>query len=58
MKTHFTINKVKKNDWKPVITRVVTKWTSNYIKAMRTVLYPSESEGIENKNDVHRIFYK
>ncbi len=58
METHFTISKGKMNTMKLLITRVVSKWTSNYIKAMSKALYPPETQGVKSKNDRHRIFYK
>ncbi len=58
METHFTITKRKKKSLKLLITRVVSKWISNYIKAMSKALYPPETQGVKSKNDRHRIFYK
>ncbi|WP_158597748.1 MULTISPECIES: hypothetical protein [Aquimarina] len=58
MKTHFIITKRKKKGLKLLITRMLSKWASNYIKAMSKALYPSETQGVKSKNDRHRIFYK
>ncbi|WP_271784260.1 hypothetical protein [Aquimarina algiphila] len=58
METHFTITKRKMNTMKLLITRVLSKWASNYINAMSKALYPQETKGIKSKNDRHRTFYK
>ncbi len=58
METQFTITKVKKKRLKDLITRVLSKWASNYIESMSKALYPSDYGGVKSKNDIHRIFYK
>ncbi|MBL0682900.1 hypothetical protein [Aquimarina mytili] len=58
METHFTSGKRKKQGLKPLITRVLLKWASNYIKSMSKALYPPGSEEVKSKNDRHRVFYK
>ena len=58
METHFTIPKGKMSNVKLLITRVLSKWASNYINAMSKALYPTETKGVQSKNDRHRIFYK
>jgi hypothetical protein len=59
METHFISNtNAKMSTTKLLITRVLSKWASNYINAMSKGLYPPETKGIESKNDVHRAFYK
>ncbi|PKV51354.1 hypothetical protein ATE84_3429 [Aquimarina sp. MAR_2010_214] len=58
METHFTITKGKMNSIKLLITRVLSKWMSNYVKAMSKALYPSETKKVSSKNDRHRILHK
>ncbi len=58
MKIHFTITKRKKKSLKLLIIKMVSKWASNYIKAMSTALYPPETKNVKSKNDRHRTFYK
>ncbi len=58
MKTDVTTTKgkiQKKSLW---ITKVLSKWGSNYINAMSKALYPTETKEGKSKNDIHRIFYK
>lgn len=58
METHFTITKGKMSNVKLLITRVLSKWASNYVKAMSKALYPPETKEVNSKNDRHRMLHK
>ncbi len=58
METNFTITKGNKKGLILLITTVLSKWVSSYIKAMSKALYPPETKGVSSKNDIHRTFYK
>ncbi|WP_211074801.1 hypothetical protein [Aquimarina sp. MMG016] len=58
MKTHFTITKGKKKGLKLLLTKVLSKWASNYIRSMSKALFPPGSEEVQPKNDKHRILHK
>ncbi|WP_164914070.1 hypothetical protein [Aquimarina sediminis] len=58
METQFISTQEKKKNRKLLITRVLSKWASNYINAMSKALYPPGTKEVKSKNDKHRIFYK